>query len=429
MMRTLTVLFLCLFLAPASTRGADPEYGYPLRSAFGSSIIGTPEKLKPKLPEYVPTRTLELEIFPDRKKPPVFFYDHGLVSTLAYQKKKAPLVFLIASYGASNLSSAQQTLMKTLYQAGFHVITLPSSTHPNFIISASSSSVPGDLTADAVDMYRAMEAAWNAVKHKIEVSDFYLVGTSLGATQAAFVARYDEERQFFKFRKVMLINPSVNLYNSVNMIEALLAKIPGGSNREGEFFNRMLTRFISFYRAGNFVSFNDQFLFAVYQEQLFSNDEAGALIGLSYRVNLAGQIFASDVMTNSGYIVPKNLVLHYTDPLSDYFQVATHLSFFQFFNEYLFPYFRSQNPGLTQDAFIRSQGLKAIDPYLRDNPKFGVITNENDFILAPGELDYLKGLFGPNIKVYPWGGHLGNLEYRDNLAYLVEFLKREGGKP
>ena len=85
--------------------------------------------------------------------------------------------------------------MKALYQAGFHVITLPSPTHPNFIISASQSSIPGDLTEDAADLYRAMETAWNEVKGDIEVSSFYLGGYSLGATQAAFVAKLDEERR------------------------------------------------------------------------------------------------------------------------------------------------------------------------------------------------------------------------------------------
>jgi hypothetical protein len=51
------------------------------------------------------------------------------------------------------------------------------------------------------------------------------------------------------------------------------------------------------------------------------------------------------------------------------------------------------------------------------------MTNDNDFILAPGELDYLRQLFGERTKVYPRGGHLGNLEYRDNMAYFVEFFK------
>ena len=87
------------------------------------------------------------------------------------------------------------TLMKAFYQAGYHVVTLPSPTHPNFIISASHSHVPGDLTEDAADLYWVMEHVWNKVKGDIEVSDFYLGGYSLGGTQAAFVAKLDEEQK------------------------------------------------------------------------------------------------------------------------------------------------------------------------------------------------------------------------------------------
>lgn len=409
-------LFLC-----SATFAA--EYGYPIRGAFEATILGTPDRLKPRLPEYVPTKKLELEVLPRREKPPVFFYDRGLLCTLAYQKKRAPLIFLIAPYGASNLSSTQTSLMKALYVGGFHVITLPSSTHPNFIISASSSCVPGDLVEDATDLYRAMEKAWEEVKGDIEVSGFYLAGSSLGATQAAFVAKRDAERKSFNFQKVLLINPSVNLYSSVNIIEGLLAKIPGGANREGVFFNRMLSKFTAYYRSGNFVALNDQFIFSVYEEKLFSNQEAGALIGLTYRINLAGQIFASDVMTNSGYVVPKNLVLEYSDPLAEYFQVATHLSFIQYFNEFLYPYFKDKHPGISKENFLRGQGLQNLESYLKGNSRFGVVTNENDFILGPGELDYLRMLFGPATKIYPWGGHLGNLEYRENLDYVVSFFK------
>ena len=93
--------------------------------------------------------------------------------------------------------------------------------------------------------------------------------------------------------------------------------------------------------------------------------------------------------------------------------------------EISFPYFEKKRPGLTRQAFIDSLSLRSIEPYLLSSAKFGVMTNENDFILTKGELEYLRQLFGERIKIYPRGGHLGNLEYKDNLAYMVNFLKEE----
>src|SRR6185369_8872153 len=160
-MMYLKLLFIaCLVLLPLQSLAADDGYGYPIPGSHEATILGTPASLMPTFPAKMRSRELLLEVIPDRQKPPIFFYDEGLRCTFAYQEKKAPLVFLIAGAGSSDRSAKQLTMMKALYQAGFHVITLPSPSNANFIISASQSSVPGDLTEDAADLYRAMETAW-----------------------------------------------------------------------------------------------------------------------------------------------------------------------------------------------------------------------------------------------------------------------------
>jgi len=424
-MKYLKLLFIaCLVLMPVAPGFASEDnYGYPIPGSYEATILGTPSKLMPEFPAAIPTRQLVLDVFPNRKKPPIFFYDEGLRCTFAYQDHKAPLVFLIAGAGASDRSAKLIVMMKAFHQAGFHVITLPSPSHANFIISASQSRIPGDLTEDAADLYRAMETAWKQVKGDIEVSAFHLCGYSLGGSQAVFVAKLDEERRLFNFRKVLMINPAVSLFSSAGRIEELMKQIPGGDKKQGIFFNKMLLKFSEFYRYGNYVAINDEFLYSIYTEKLFSREETAGLIGLTYRINLAGMIFSSDVMTNSGYVVPKNRVLKTTDSLSDYLLVSSHLSFFDYFNEYLFPYFQKQRPGLTRQAYIDSLSIKSIEGYLKSSDKFGVMANENDFILTGAELDYLRQLFGERTKVYPRGGHLGNLEYKENLAYMVAFFK------
>src|SRR4051794_4699956 len=142
-----------LLLLPAYSCAAD-GYGYPLPGFYDATILGTPAKLKPEIKVKVRTRQLFLDIFPDLEKPAIFFYDRGMRCTLAYQEHKAPLVFLIAGTGSTDQSPAQLTLMKPLYQAGFHVITLSSPTTPNFVISGSKNHVPGDMIEDADDLYR-----------------------------------------------------------------------------------------------------------------------------------------------------------------------------------------------------------------------------------------------------------------------------------
>jgi len=427
-MKHMKLIIIIIMLLPALCQAVDDGYGYPFPSSYGATILGTPDALKPVLPAKIKSKRLVLNVIPGLTKPDIFYYNEGLRCTFAYQKKKAPLVFLIAGTGSGDQSPKLMTLMKAYYQAGFHVVTLPSSTHPNFVVAGSHSHIPGDLTEDAVDLYWVMESVWNKVKGDIEVSDFYLCGYSLGGTQSAFIAKLDEERKIFNFRKVLMINPVVNLYDSVLRIEAILDKIPGGSQEVSKFLNSVLYRFTEFYRQGEFVSFNETFLYAIANSKTFSQDDEAGLIGASFRIASGGMIFSSDVMTNGGYVVPKNRVLSSNDDLSQYLRVSTHLSFINYFEEYFYPYFKKKRPGLTKEALIFSLGLKSIEPYLKSSEKFGVITNENDFILSPEDLDYLRSLFGERTKIYPRGGHLGNLEYKDNLAYSVDFFKQEGGK-
>ncbi len=415
-----SILIGVLLLIPAFVWADDATYRYPIDDSFAATILGTPQNLRPELKGELPIKTMVLET--DLKKPEIFFYDHGLRYTVAFQDRKAPLIFLIAGTGGSSKSAKIVALMANLYHAGFHVIALPSPTFSNFIINASTTHVPGNLAEDADDLYRVMEQIWSQCKERIEVSHFHLAGYSLGGTEAAFVAKLDEERKVFDFRRVLMLNPALSLYNSVSRIEELLDRIPGGPRKMGAFYNRVMEKSTEFYRKGDFVAIDDDFLFAAYQAQILERDEVGGMIAVSFRISSAGMIFASDVMTRGGYVVPKNRELKNSDSLEDYFWTSLHLSFLDYFNEYFVPYFQSRQPGLTKEELIETLSLKSIEHYLASSTKIGVITNEDDFILASEELDYLRRVFGPRLKLYPRGGHLGNLEYSDNMAFLIDRL-------
>ncbi len=68
-------------------------------------------------------------------------------------------------------------------------------------------------------------------------------------------------------------------------------------------------------------------------------------------------IFASDVMTNGGYVVPRNTVLTGTDPLDDYFITSIHLSFLNYFDEFLCHTCRKNVRG-SHGGEVRSAGIE-----------------------------------------------------------------------
>ena len=51
-------------------------------------------------------------------------------------------------------------------------------------------------------------------------------------------------------------------------------------------------------------------------------------------------------------------------------------------------------------------------------------SNDDDIILAPGEVDWLREVFGSRAKIWPTGGHCGNMEHYDFVAYMVDYFKQ-----
>ena len=423
MKKGVLTLFYCLLLT-ASPTGAQ-TYDFPFTNPYVATVIGTPLKYRIPLPEKIRIRQLELTVFEDRSIPDVFWYLEKLNYSLAYQKKKAPLIFVIAGTGASHRTANMQLLQKIFYQAGFHVLSLSSPTHPDFIANASTSGVPGNIIDDSRDLYRVMELAWQQVKNRIEVSEFYLTGYSLGGAQAAFITQLDDERKLFNFKKVVMINPPVSLYNSAEILDGMLVdNIPGGMDGFDAFFRKMMDEFSELYQEMGFIDLSDDFLYTVYKKRPPKEENLAALIALVFRLSSTNMVFTSDVMINAGLVVPKNRVLSPSDSLTDYFKVTMRTSFIDYFNELYYPFFRSQQADVTQQVLIEQASLKSIEDYLKSNEKISLMTNADDFILAPGELDFFRRVFKDRAKIYPIGGHCGNMGYRDNVEHMLSLFER-----
>jgi hypothetical protein len=291
------------------------------------------------------------------------------------------------------------------------------------MVNASTSQMPGNSSEDAVDLYRVMDLAWQAARKKIKVTDFYLTGYSLGAAESAFVSKLDEEKGLFNFKRVLMINPPVSLYNSVGILDAMLEdNVPGGMDHFHAYFEKAMKRFGSFYKHHEALDFHDDFLYVMYNENNPPDSGMAALIGLSFRISSSNMLFSADVLHDSGYIVPQNLKLSGTDSLTDYGKVASRKSFIDYVDQMFYPYFSKADPGLTKAQLIKSTSLTAIEDYLKTAGKIGLVTNADDLILAKGEVDYLKQIFQARAKIYPTGGHCGNMDYKDNVAYMINFF-------
>jgi hypothetical protein len=429
MKRIVLSVLVISFMLTTTCWASSGTYDYPLDNGLAATILGTPKEYKAVEPKKVNMEQKRLTVFHDRVPPDIYFYQKGLNYFIIRQKGPAPLIFMIAGTGANHNSAKNRAMGRAFYQAGFHVVSIPSPTHPNFIVTASSTMVPGKLEDDSRDIYRVMQMIMQDGGKNLQVTDYYLTGYSLGATQSAYVSRLDEDMQAFNFKKVLMINPSVSLFNSVEIIDDMLENnIPGGPENFQAFWDDMFKRFSDAYEASDAVVFGPEFLYKAYktkqQEPGHKPDNAfmSGLIGFAFRISSMSMVFTSDVMSNSGVIKPKNLELSKNETLSDYGKVTARMRFIDYFDEILFPYYKARQPDLTKQEMLDALGLKNIESYLRNTPKITMVTNKDDFILAPGEVDFLRQVFQDRGKIFPKGGHCGNMEYKDNVAFMIDYF-------
>ncbi len=404
---------------------ADTNYGYPLENPYAATILGTPKEYKAELPKFdrIPHKEYTLKMPDARTIPDVFWYDRrGLNYAITAQNKKAPLIFAIAGTGAGHRSAKMKLFERAFYQAGYHVISISSPTFTNFMVNASKTAIPGNLQEDSADLYKVMQ---QIIKEhpKLEVTDYNLIGYSLGASEAAFVARIDEQEKAFGFNKVLMINPPLNLVNSVNLLDNMLTEnIPGGVDNFYAFFKDFMKNITAFHRDHQKLDLTGvEFFYEAYRDKDPSDERMQALIGIAFRMSSSDMMFVSDVFNNMGYLVPKDTVLGTTTSLTKYAKASRRLGFSDYVEEIYLPHF-SKTTGSSNDDLISQSSLLSIKDYLQQSDKIGLMHNENDPILRKGEIDTIKSLFPGRAMVYPYGGHCGNMEYKDNVAYMIDFF-------
>ena len=420
-----TVAACSTAISPEPVVGPPRPYDYTIVNPVAATVVGTPPGQAAEVPEDINREELRLTVFPDREIPQVFWYADQLQFTLVYQVGPAPLIFLVPGSGAGPDSTKSEYLQRALFQGGYHVISLASPAQPEFVVTASTTGIAGRAEDDARDLYRVMQLAYEQVKDRIEVEAFHLAGYSLGAWDAAFVARLDAQEKAIGFDQVLMINPPVSLYISAQILDNMLDdNIPGGSGNIGVLLGQLINQLAGFYQqSGELNLRSDYLLYNLYTRLEPSEEELEALIGLAFRFTSANLVFTSDVVTNSGLIVPKNLVLGPASSLTEYFEVSIRTTFIDYFNNLYYPYFKARDPGITRQQLIDEASLESIRDFLATADHVGLMTNEDDIILAPGQIDYLRELFGERAQIWPTGGHVGNLSTRAVTAYVVDYFR------
>ena len=410
------VLFLILSLTAYS-------YNFPIDDPYSATIIGSATMMTPGVSENIPLKVYEIQIKDKKDIPDVFWYASKFKFSFSKQKnKKAPLIFVLAGTGSDYNATRVKFMQRIFHDAGYHTIAISSQMSQQFMISASSNSVPGLLLEDNKDIYKAMKLAYNKIKDQVEVTDFYIMGYSLGGSNAAVLSYIDEKEKVFNFKRVFMVNPPVDLYNSAVKLDKYLDDYTGGKT---EGIEKLLNTTLAKVKGGltsEYANIGADTIYNIVKGDILSDAEKKAYIGLAFRLTSTDLNFISDFMTRS-HVYTKNpeKVDKYTN-MKEYFKAVNFATFEDYVNKIGFPYYKKHNKDYAIEDLKREASLKVIEDYLRTSPKIAAVTNADELILNEKDFAFLKDVFKDRLVIYPKGGHCGNMFYKENVDVMLKFL-------
>ncbi len=410
------VLFLILSLTAFS-------YNFPIDDPYSATIIGSATMMTPGVSENIPLKVYEIQIKDKKDIPDVFWYASKFKFSFSKQKnKKAPLIFVLAGTGSDYSTTRVKFMQRIFHDAGYHTIAISSQMSQQFMISASSNSVPGLLLEDNEDIYKAMKLAYNKIKDQVEVTDFYIMGYSLGGSNAAVLSYIDEKEKAFNFKRVFMVNPPVNLYDSAVKLDKYLDDYTGGKSAGIE---KLLNTTLAKIKGGltsEYANIGADTIYNIVKGDILSDSEKKAYIGLAFRLASTDLNFISDFITKS-HIYTKNpeKVDKYTN-MKEYFKAVNFATFEDYVNKIGFPYYKKYNKDLTTEDLKEKASLRVIEDYLRTSPKIAAVTNADELILNEKDFAFLKDVFKDRLIIYPKGGHCGNMFYKENVDIMLKFI-------
>ena len=416
-MRFPLIVFITLSLL-LSSAGAD-DYNYPYHDPYlataTTAILNDDDPSSP-----VKSQVVHVPGLPNRNQLPSL-EGRGQVSVALYrQNRSAPLLFLLSGIGSNSYFGVATYLARLFYQAGFHVVILPSPMNWNFALSASRTAAPGFAPADARDLYDVMQKTLPVLKsrYNVTITGINFLGVSLGGLEGAYLSVLDGEERKLGIEKYLLINPPVNLSYALKKLDewhALGAKF-GRERAQG-----LVAKAIGIVESFSRDSRDDP---RVYNEvakkfAAFTTAEIQFLIAEEVQSLLPELVYVTRVINDP------DVRRTAKDHMRQYLESAKDLTFLDYNERLAVSLWRIQfaDPEADLDTFIERGSLTRILDQLRSNSKVVVMHNADDVFTDRQSIAELKAALGDQLILYPYGGHLGNLWYPENKQRIIGVFK------
>ena len=321
--------------------------------------------------------------------------------TFWLQPGKAPVVYIVPGLGSHRMAETSLALAELVYKNGFSAVSISSPFNSEFMDQASTVAMPAYLPVDGHDLHVALTEIDRHL-HSVypdRLGDKVLMGYSMGAFESLYLAATEPTNRLplVKFDRYVAINTPVRLMHGISKLDefyrAPLAWPP--AERTDNIENTFLK-----------VAAMSKTTLTPRTSLPFDAIESKFLIGMTFRFILRDIIFNSQRRRNQGIL--RHLIRNSRrEPV---YREILRNSYEDYFAKFAVPYYQKRGLASPAQALEKAADLRTYEAGLRANPKIRIIVNQNDFLLANTDLDWLHATFAPKqLTVFPEGGHLGNL--------------------
>ena len=398
-------------------RVGDRSYQFPVRSNLSSTLYGgcyyTGQTKTEKLE--IPIRNRRLQNYRKYRKLPVLFYPSA--------KPTDRLIFILGGIGGDENACNSKYLAWLAQKAGFSAAILPNSFTPAFVVGVSRTGMVGIPATDAKDMSEALIATRKTLANRGRVfSSTSVVGYSHGALLAAFISRAPEAHSL-NIKSFLLINPPLDLLGNIRLIDSWRSEFDqislGRLLKVGPPSQKLFKKCSNELTSGSgFTSFT-----ARLNEIGLTDSEIRGVLGKALSAPITETILASQDI-NDREILPAGGADN--SPIQRIQQrarerAAAQYSMEEYVTRFLIPYGTGgRQMGLNQ--LNQEASLYSLLPVLKNDSRVFVMHNEDDFILQNNDANLLEDTFGNRLRLYPSGGHMGNMWVSDNQETVKNWL-------
>jgi ABC-type transporter lipoprotein component MlaA/pimeloyl-ACP methyl ester carboxylesterase len=336
--------------------------------------------------------------------------------TFWLQPKKAPVVYIVPGLGSHRLSQSTLALAEYIYEQGYSAVSLSSAYNAEFMENASTAALPASVPVDAHDLHVALTAIDGRLSevYPRRLGERGVMGYSMGALHTLYIAATQETNShLLQFERCLAIDTPVRLLHAIDRIDRFYEAPMAWP--EATRSDRLENTFVKV------ASLAKMRVPPAADATLpFEAEESQFLVGLTFRRILRDIIYDSQSRTNLGIL--KNPIRNLRREAL--YEEIEGYSYGDYFAKFAQPYYSSK-PDVGDLAKVGD--LRTYGDQLRNNSKVYVIVNQNDFLLEPTDVDWLRATIPEErLTVLPRGGHLGNLgqpEVQKEISTALEGLK------